>query len=355
MKISEAKEVIKELYKTKYVTALVSERGVGKTSAYRQCAEELGIGYIDIYAAALEGPDFMGLPDKDIENNRTRYLPPSFLPTMDSVNFGKHLKEGLLIIEEINRVTPDTISVLYPLLLERRINGHQIADGWKIGVTMNPDNLNYTVNTLDDAMIDRFITLNIEPDLDEYISFSQNNGINLTVINFLKKFPEMLLQINKENMSQNRAPTPRGWSKVQEILNIGNLKQHIKQEVISGIVGEFASASLFGYISNISDNFIDGKEILNSYESVKKRIDTIINNHKAEELMIIIRSVITYMENSKSHILSLNNFLNELPQEFRLMFYREISLKRPELIREIFSELDTFNDISDQIIDMVAD
>ena len=56
------------------------------------------------------------------------------------------------------------------------INGHQIADGWKIGVTMNPDNLNYTVNTLDDAMIDRFITLNIEPDLDEYISFSQNRN-----------------------------------------------------------------------------------------------------------------------------------------------------------------------------------
>lgn len=29
----------------------ISERGVGKTSAYKQCADELGIGYIGLYAA----------------------------------------------------------------------------------------------------------------------------------------------------------------------------------------------------------------------------------------------------------------------------------------------------------------
>lgn len=44
MKISEAKECIKELsLNTGSVTALICERGVSKTSAYKQCADELGI------------------------------------------------------------------------------------------------------------------------------------------------------------------------------------------------------------------------------------------------------------------------------------------------------------------------
>ena len=89
MKISEAKQCIKELYlHTNSVSALISERGVGKTSAYQQCANELGIGYMGLYAAALEGPDFMGLPDKDREKGITRYLAQQFLPTAQAVNEG---------------------------------------------------------------------------------------------------------------------------------------------------------------------------------------------------------------------------------------------------------------------------
>jgi hypothetical protein len=45
MRISEAKQCIMELFEnTGSVVALISERGVGKTSAFQQCAEELGIG-----------------------------------------------------------------------------------------------------------------------------------------------------------------------------------------------------------------------------------------------------------------------------------------------------------------------
>ena len=104
MRISEAKQCIKELYlHTESVSALISERGVGKTSAYKQCADELGIGYMGLYAAALEGPDFMGLPDKDREKGITRYLVPQFLPTIQAVKEGLFPPRGMLVLEEINR------------------------------------------------------------------------------------------------------------------------------------------------------------------------------------------------------------------------------------------------------------
>ena len=103
MKISLAKECIKEIFqKTSSVVALISERGVGKTSIFRQCAQEMGVDYMALYAAALEGPDFMGLPDKDREKGITRYLAPQFLPTQRAVNEGLFKSEGLLVLEEIN-------------------------------------------------------------------------------------------------------------------------------------------------------------------------------------------------------------------------------------------------------------
>ena len=79
------------------------------------------------------------------------------------------------MLEEINRVPSDTTSVLYPLLLEGKINGHHLAAGWKIGVTMNPDTLNYSVNSLDDAMLDRFVAIEVTANLDDYLEYSVLN------------------------------------------------------------------------------------------------------------------------------------------------------------------------------------
>lgn len=198
MKISEAKDCIKELYlNTGSVTALISERGIGKTSAYKQCADELGIGYINLYAAALEGPDFMGLPDKDREHKVTIYLAPQFLPTVQAVEMGMYPEKGILVLEEINRVPSDTVSVLYPLLLEKKVNGHALARGWTIGVTMNPDTMNYLVNSLDDAMIDRFVSIEVTAEIDDYIDYSLKNNPNDEVLAFLQACPDMLLVVKK--------------------------------------------------------------------------------------------------------------------------------------------------------------
>jgi hypothetical protein len=100
---------------TDSVVALISERGVGKTSAFQQCAEELGIGYIGLYGAAMEGPDFMGLPDKDREKGLTRYCAPQFLPTEAAIAEGLYPERGLLVENEVTQ----TLQVLCKPFLPR--------------------------------------------------------------------------------------------------------------------------------------------------------------------------------------------------------------------------------------------
>ncbi len=357
MRISEAKNSIKELYNhTSEVTALISERGVGKTSAYQQCATELGIGYMALYAAALEGPDFMGLPDKNNESGITRYLAPQFLPTQKAIDAGLFPEKGILVFEEINRVPSDTVSVLYPLLLEGRINNHTLAPGWKIGVTMNPDNLNYTVNALDDALIDRFISLEITANIEDYTSFSIKTGSNDLVLSYLNASPDMLL-ITKETAESNplaKNPTPRGWTKVQNILNKCNLEEKQMEQLISGIVGPEAAASFLGWTRSNNINIPGAEQTLENFDDQKELFEDLLKENRIDILNLVLKNIVAKLELKDFHYQNLNALLEFLPQEFSIMFFKYFITKRIEDYDTLSSSLPVFDKVADSIIDLIA-
>ncbi|MDP4090175.1 MAG: hypothetical protein Q8930_13010 [Bacillota bacterium] len=356
MKISDAKKCIRELYlNASCVTALVSERGVGKTSAYQQVARELGIDYMGLYAAALEGPDFMGLPDKDREKGLTRYLAPQFLPTVEAVREGIFKHKGLLVLEEINRVPSDTISVLYPLLLENRINGHKLAEGWKIGVTMNPDTMNYAVNSLDDAMLDRFVTIEVNPNIDDYIEYSLDNGPNDLVLNYLSAIPDMLLAVKgrADSTAGNKAPTPRGWTRVQELLNNCRLENRLMLELVSGIIGPEAAASFFGYMRNQDIAIPSADKILNDYPSVRADIEGILEKGRIDILNVIIRRIVKVIALDKVHLANADAFVKSLPDELKILFFKTLIVKRSEDFQTLTDEMTTFEPMADKIIELM--
>lgn len=356
MRISEAKKCIKELYlHTEAVSALISERGVGKTSAYRQCAEELGIGYMGLYAAALEGPDFMGLPDKDREKGITRYLAPQFLPTNQAVSEGIFPQEGILVLEEINRVPSDTTSVLYPLLLERKINNHNLAPGWKIGVTMNPDTMNYSVNSLDDAMLDRFVSIEVTADLDDYIEYSLKNNPNDDVLSFIQSCPDMLLITKRsaDTTALSKSPTPRGWTRVQEILNNCRLDEGLMKQLIAGILGPEAASSFYGFLRDRSFKIPSTEKLLNSFEDVKIGLQEILDKNRLDIINLIIKKAVFSFEIDERHLRNLNAFVDFLPDEFKILFFKLLVTRRADDFDKIIGDFSTFGKVSDRIIDVM--
>ncbi len=357
MRISEAKQCILELYgNSDCVTALISERGVGKTSAFQQCAQELGIGYMGLYAAAMEGPDFMGLPDKDREKGITRYLAPQFLPTVNAVEQGFFPPKGLLVLEEINRVPTDTISVLYPLLLERRINGHSLAPGWKIGVTMNPDTLNYSVNSLDDAMLDRFVSIEITANLEDYTAYSLKNDPCDDVLAYLTACPDMLLRIKKaaDSTATTKSPTPRGWTRTQQLLNHCSLPENLMQELISGILGPETTASFYGYLKNRAYAIPSAAALLRDYESVRAQIAWLVQGGRLDLLGLVLKKVVTVLDGSDEQARNLDELLKDLPEEFQLLFFKVLAVERPELFLDIAQHTSAFDALSDQILRLLS-
>lgn len=357
MRISEAKKCITELYlHADCVTALVSERGVGKTSAYQQCAKELDIGYMGLYAAALEGPDFMGLPDKDREKGITRYLAPQFLPTTQAVAEGIFPPKGLLVLEEINRVPSDTISVLYPLLLESRINGHSLAPGWKIGITMNPDTMNYAVNSLDDAMLDRFVAIEITANIEDYIDYSVKNEPNDDVLAYLQACPDMLLIVKKraDSTASSKAPTPRGWSRVQELLNQCQLEEKLMLELVAGILGPETAASFFGFTKKRDFKIPSAEKLLSDFELVRTEIMQIVEKGRLDILSFVIKRVVQALQVDEKQLDNIDKFLASLPEELAILFFKTLASKRLEDFQDIIEKLKTFDILSDKIIDLLS-
>lgn len=357
MRISEAKQCIMELYKTTdSVTALVSERGVGKTSAFQQCACELGIGYMGLYAAAMEGPDFMGLPDKDREKGITRYLAPQFLPTCNAVQEGIFPEKGLLVLEEINRVPTDTVSVLYPLLLERKINGHSLAPGWKIGVTMNPDTLNYAVNSLDDAMLDRFTTIEVTANLEDYIVYSLQNDPCDDVLAYLTACPDMLLHIKKaaDSTATAKSPTPRGWTRVQQFLNNCSLPEKLMQELISGILGPEATASFYGYLKNREYTIPSAQDLLTDYERVRPQFEKLVQGGRLDLLSLVMKKAVSLLDGNDMQCVNIDKMLSSLPEEFQLLFFKTLATDRPGLFLDVAQQTTVFSALSDRILNLLS-
>lgn len=356
MRISEAKECIKALYlNTESVTALVSERGVGKTSAYQQCAQELGIGYIGLYAAALEGPDFMGLPDRDREKGITRYLAPQFLPTAQAVAEGLHPEKGLLVLEEINRVPSDTTSVLYPLLLEKKINGHALAPGWSIGVTMNPDTMNYLVSALDDAMLDRFISIEVSAHLGDYLDYSSSHDGNDSVLKFLTAFPDLLLVVKKsaDSTALSKSPTPRGWTKVQELLNRCDIPEKLMSELVAGIVGPQAAAAFYGYLKRREDALPATEALLSDYGSVRSQVVGLVNHRRLDLLNAVVRNAAAGLGKGERELANLEALLEDLPEELQVLFFKHLAASRPEELERVAAASRIFDRVGDRIVDLM--
>jgi hypothetical protein len=354
MKISLVKQCIKELFlKTDSVVALVSERGVGKTSVFRQCAEELGVDTMALYAAALEGPDFMGLPDKDREKGLTRYLAPQFLPTEQAIREGFFKERGLLVIEEINRVPSDTVSVLYPLLLERKINNHAIAKGWKIGVTMNPDTMNYAVGALDDAMIDRFVSIEVETNLADYIAYSLEHDPNDGVLAFLHASPESLLIVKRASESTvlQKAPTPRGWTRVQELINHCELPRPIMFELVAGTVGPEVAAEFYAFIDDPTFCVPELAKLMDDFGSVKADIERLVSLKRTDILMLLVRKCANAPV-TEQQIPNLDAFLQCLPEELGAVFFRLFTEKNP-ILSDRLSALPGFERVQDAILSAV--
>ena len=147
----------------------------------------------------LDPVDLRGLPR--IAADQTEWVPPKFLPTT-----GK----GILFLDELTSAPQMTQAGCYQLVLDRKLGGYVLPEGWVVIAAGNPASERGVHFAMPRPLRNRFVHLELEADLDDWCKWAVKARIRPEIIAFLRLKPE-LLHVGDTAADANAWPTPRSW------------------------------------------------------------------------------------------------------------------------------------------------
>lgn len=366
MNFREALDTVELVLMTGEVPLLIGESGIGKTSLVRELCNKNEYYLVNIDGNLLKEGEIGGLPVVDdvelYQNGRrvirkaTKYATHSKLLQIDEAIEKGHEKI-LLFIDELNRCEHAVQQELMNIILNREINGYKLADEVSIIGAMNPSNKydnyeesDYQVVDMDPAQEDRFVWIDIESDIKQWIGWAMGQGqIHEYIVEFISTFPEYL---HTPNSRETIKATPRSWERVSKAYKVfenssKNFSFDTLYNAIKGNVGATIAQDFVSYVKNIKKPIIKSEEIFKEKvisfdikESIKKE------NHS--RLYIIAKNCINYIESNNGtdeEVTILSDLLSCYPKDLRLGIMREIKSDCSKEIYEKFLDNDKFLEI----------
>jgi hypothetical protein len=245
---------------------LEASHGVGKSDIVQQAATELGIKCYVIDLSLCEPMDLVGLPQ--IEKGRTRFAPPAQLPTNKD-------EKALFVIEELNRAPAYVRRPCLQLLTARALNDYVLPPGVLPIACVNPcgtgansdTTISYDVDPLDPALESRFVKVEVEPGLVEWLNWAAANGVHEKVVEFVGNS-------GIEALTGAQAQ-PRAWAYVSKLLRRweeqpGEHDRVLKSAII-GLVGDTWGIAFLRSFTG-TEQPLSAQEILAGAPSIAARV-----------------------------------------------------------------------------------
>jgi hypothetical protein len=236
--------------------------GIGKSAIIHQIAKRNDLSLIDIRLSQMDPSDIRGLPYflADPGNNelkRAHWAIPSFFP-----NEQIHGPRGILFLDELSSAPPMVQASAYQLVLDRRIGDAVLPDGWHVVAAGNRTSDRSVVYKLAKALANRFVHLEIEPDVDVWKAWAYGK-MDPRIIGYISWQGISGLFDFKPDSDEPAFPSPRTWEFANGILNGKLNKAHVelaKNEALhialAGAVGFGEATKFINYIA-ITDNLPD--------------------------------------------------------------------------------------------------
>lgn len=313
MNVNQLKKVLNICIKKNATPFLWGQHGIGKSQIIKQYCDENKLGFIDLRLGQVEAGDLIGMPERD--GNKTVWLMPSWFPEDG---------QGILFLDEVNRARPDVLQAIFQLVLDRRLFTHELPDNWKIVCAGNPPIDDYNVVELDKALMNRFIHIILDNDVNSWMSWADGK-IHNDIIKFINIHDGMLsYKMNSYDDRIKVLPTPRGWEIFSKFVDEIS-DDDLLVEVGKGIIGiEAVTAFIKQRKSNF--NLIDEKEIINNFSKVKPLIENMIINKTENDVLFKINNKLLnhigtkYDSLQKVHIMNLLSYVELIPADLSKTF-----------------------------------
>lgn len=205
---------------TPIAIGIEGEAGIGKTSLIQQVAGKRGMTLCKINLSQLEEVgDLTGFPIKEVllqwkakdgtmktkwwpetlldkvpqtvqvtSTTRMSYAPPAWLPTQENPN------GCILLIDDYTRANALFMQATMELINEGKYISWSLPKNTTICLTTNPDDGQFSVQSLDAAQKTRFVNFNIKLNIKDWASWAEFNHVDNRAINFCLLYGEEIFK-----------------------------------------------------------------------------------------------------------------------------------------------------------------
>lgn len=284
--------------------------GVGKSQVVAQVARGMKLDLIDVRAVLLDPVDLRGLPHIN-GDNKAHWCAPEFLPSDG---------EGILFLDELNAAPPLVQAACYQLVLDRKLGEYTLPDGWIVIAAGNRDEDRAVTHRMSSALESRFVHMEFDVDLDDWVSWALSNDVVTELISFLRYRPNLLHDFDPKRKSKG-FPTPRTWELVSDLMKT-KPEDEVEFELYKGTVGEGAAAELVGFLK-IFRNLPNPDLILMNPDSVAVPTDP-------ATLYALVGALVRKVSDQTFD--RLVRYFNRMPAEFSVLAMRDSLKVNKELV-----------------------
>lgn len=223
----------------------------------------------------MSAMDIRGLPVINREEKSTEWYRPDFFPTEKTIAMLKDqgYKGMVLFFDELSSAAPAIQAAAYQIILDRATGQYKIPEDPDFPIVMMAAGNNLkdgaVVQNMSSALKNRMSHYFVETDVDGFISWGMNNGLDSRVISYLKFQPDHLHQMPTDP-SQYAFPSNRTWEFVSNLIKGKTWSRELGMAV-AATIGEGVAHSFASHMK-IADQLPDLDEVLE--KGTKVSIDT---------------------------------------------------------------------------------
>ena len=253
---------------------LRGRHGIGKSTVVYQYAAKQNMEVVERRASQMTEGDLVGLPS--IEGNSTSFNPPDWFKAACD-------RPVVLFLDEVDRATLEVRQGIFELTDSRKLNGHTLHPDTLVFAAVNggEHGAQYQVGEMDPAELDRWTVFDIEPSVEDWLSWAKESSVSDEVWNFINGNRAHLE--HTDDFEPNKVyPSRRSWERLDQCLAQADLLKEASPalyNLTAAFVGFEAAVAFNDFVLNY-DRQVTVDDIL-IQGNFAKVADFGINDHTA--------------------------------------------------------------------------
>ena len=256
--------------------------GVGKSHLAKQCADEIGLPFIDVRGSTMSEGDVGGYPD--IEGMKETGVMTFCMPSW----FMRATREPVvLMLDELNRSLPGVQQSFFQLVLDRELgndkngNPYKLHPETRVFAAVN-HGAEYDVNEMDPALLRRFWTVDLQPTHHDWIEWANGAGVDPITVDFINQHPEHLRVDPSAVEPGTVCPNPASWHRLDTCLahmgtapsDVAGSRPASYYPLAQGLVGTEAAIAFCDFVEKY-EMVVTAEDVLDNWDDAKAKIEAL--------------------------------------------------------------------------------